>query len=118
MAECESPYFGFVRNAGHNAPRLAYDHWKFKNTYRNIYEILYSFLYFCLDNITCKIILSFTQVLKAVGSESVLVRNEFLGWIVAVSAFGVGTLLLFPISLSNSASKQFIVAFCDRALEK
>jgi hypothetical protein len=58
------------------------------------------------------------KFLKAVGSESVLVRNEFLGWIVAVSAFGVGTLLLFPISLSNSASKQFIVAFCDRALEK
>ena len=25
MAECESPYFGFVRNAGHNAPRLAYN---------------------------------------------------------------------------------------------
>jgi transposase len=25
MAECESPYFGLVRNAGHNACRLAYD---------------------------------------------------------------------------------------------
>ena len=25
MAECESPYFGLVRNAGHNATRLAYD---------------------------------------------------------------------------------------------
>ena len=25
MAECESPYFGLVRNAGHNASRLAYD---------------------------------------------------------------------------------------------
>ena len=25
MAECESPYFGLVRNAGHYAPRLAYD---------------------------------------------------------------------------------------------
>ena len=25
MAECESPYFGLVRNAGHNAPRLAYN---------------------------------------------------------------------------------------------
>ena len=25
MAECESPYFGLIRNAGHNACRLAYD---------------------------------------------------------------------------------------------
>lgn len=25
MAECESPYFGFVRDAGHFAPRLAYN---------------------------------------------------------------------------------------------
>jgi len=25
MAECESPYFGLIRNAGHNATRLAYD---------------------------------------------------------------------------------------------
>jgi hypothetical protein len=58
------------------------------------------------------------KLLKTVESESVLVRNEFLGWIIAVLAFGVGTFVLFPIALSNSASKQFIVAFCDRALEK
>ena len=25
MAECESPYFGMIRNAGHHATRLAYD---------------------------------------------------------------------------------------------
>jgi hypothetical protein len=25
MAECESPYFGLIKNAGHNATRLAYD---------------------------------------------------------------------------------------------
>ena len=25
MAECESPYFGFMKDAGHNAPRLAYN---------------------------------------------------------------------------------------------
>ena len=25
MAECESPYFGLVRDAGHYAPRLAYN---------------------------------------------------------------------------------------------
>ena len=25
MAECESPYFGFMKDAGYNAPRLAYN---------------------------------------------------------------------------------------------
>ena len=25
MAECESPYFGLVKDAGHYAPRLAYN---------------------------------------------------------------------------------------------
>ena len=58
------------------------------------------------------------KTLKEVESNSVLVRNQFLGWLVAAPAFAIGTPLLFPISLSNTATKQFIVAFCDRALEE
>ena len=58
------------------------------------------------------------KTLKEVDSNSVLVRNQFLGWLVAAPAFAIGTPLLFPITLSNKATKQFIVAFCDRALEE
>tara|TARA_R100000742_G_C4252458_1_gene70638 strand:+ start:531 stop:779 length:249 start_codon:yes stop_codon:yes gene_type:complete len=58
------------------------------------------------------------KTLKEVESNSVLVRNQFLGWMVAAPAFAIGTPLLFPISLSNRATKEFIVAFCDKALEK
>ena len=58
------------------------------------------------------------KTLKEVDSNSVLVRNQFLGWLVAAPAFAIGTPLFFPIALSNTATKQFIVAFCDRALEK
>ena len=58
------------------------------------------------------------KTLKAIESNNILVKNEFLGWIVAASAFAIGTPLLFPITLSNTATKQFIVAFCDRALQE
>ncbi len=58
------------------------------------------------------------KTLKAIESNSILVRNQFLGWLVAASAFAIGTPLLFPITLSNTATKQFIVAFCDRALQE
>ena len=58
------------------------------------------------------------KTLKAVDSNSILVRNQFLGWLVAAPAFALGTPLFFPIALSNRATKQFIVAFCDRALQE
>ena len=57
------------------------------------------------------------RFLKSVDSDSVLVRREKLGWFVASIGFAIAVPLLLPISLSDKYSKEFIVAFCDRALE-
>lgn len=56
------------------------------------------------------------RFLKSVESDSVLVRQEKLGWFVAIVGFGLTTPLTFPIALSDKLSKEFIVAFCDKAL--
>ena len=58
------------------------------------------------------------RLLAAIESSSVLVRRKFLGWVVAALAFAIMTPFLFPVSLSNRATRVFIVAFCDKALEK
>ena len=56
--------------------------------------------------------------LASIESNSVLVRRKFLGWVIAAPAFAIMTPFLFPVSLSDRASKVFIVAFCDKALGK
>jgi hypothetical protein len=56
------------------------------------------------------------RFLKKVSSDSILVRQEKLGWCVAIIGFGMATPLTFPIALSDKLSKEFIVAFCDKAL--
>ena len=56
------------------------------------------------------------RFLKSVGSDSILVRQEKLGWFVAIIGFGVTTPITFPVALSDKLSKEFIVAFCDKAL--
>jgi hypothetical protein len=56
------------------------------------------------------------RFLKSVDSDSVLVRQEKLGWFVAIVGFGLATPATFPIALSDRLSKEFIVAFCDKAL--
>ena len=58
------------------------------------------------------------RTLKQVDKESILVRREMLGWIVAGVGFLLVTPFTFPVSLSEKLSKEFIVAFCDKALEK
>ncbi len=56
--------------------------------------------------------------LKSVDSDSILVKQEYFSWVVATIAFGMATPLLLPIALSDKLSKEFIVAFCDRALQE
>ncbi len=56
------------------------------------------------------------RFLKGIGSDTVLVRLEGTGWFVASIGFGIATPLLFPIALSPKLSREFIIAFCDRAL--
>jgi uncharacterized membrane protein len=56
------------------------------------------------------------KFLKRFKIESILVEREYLGWFVAIIGFGVATPLTLPIALSDKLSKEFIVAFCDRAL--
>ena len=58
------------------------------------------------------------SLLAAIESSSVLVRRKFLGWVIAAVAFAIMTPFLFPVSLSDRATRVFIVAFCDKALEK
>jgi hypothetical protein len=58
------------------------------------------------------------RLLAAIESSSVLVRRKFLGWVIAAVAFAIMTPFLFPVSLSDRATRVFIVAFCDKALEK
>ena len=56
------------------------------------------------------------RFLKSVESTNVLVQREKLGWAVAILGFGMATPLTLPIALSDKLSKEFIVAFCDKAL--
>jgi hypothetical protein len=56
------------------------------------------------------------KFLKRFKIESILVEREYLGWFVAIIGFGIATPLTLPIALSDKLSKEFIVAFCDRAL--
>ena len=56
------------------------------------------------------------RFLKSVESSSVLVQREKLGWAIAILGFGIATPLTLPIALSDKLSKEFVVAFCDKAL--
>jgi hypothetical protein len=56
------------------------------------------------------------KFLKRFKIESILVEREYVGWFVAIIGFGIATPLTLPIALSDKLSKEFIVAFCDRAL--
>tara|TARA_A100001011_G_scaffold394971_2_gene488650 strand:+ start:3234 stop:3485 length:252 start_codon:yes stop_codon:yes gene_type:complete len=56
------------------------------------------------------------RFLKSAGSDSALVKQEYLGWVVAIVGFGLTTPLTLPVALSDKLSKEFIVAFCDKAL--
>jgi hypothetical protein len=56
------------------------------------------------------------RFLKSIESDSVLVRQEKIGWAVAIVGFGIATPLTFPVALSDKLSRVFIVAFCDKAL--
>ena len=56
------------------------------------------------------------RFLKSVESTNVLVQREKLGWAVAILGFGMATPLTLPIALSDKLSREFIVAFCDKAL--
>ena len=56
------------------------------------------------------------RFLKSVESTNILVQREKLGWAVAILGFGMATPLTLPIALSDKLSKEFIVAFCDKAL--
>jgi len=56
------------------------------------------------------------KFLKRFKIESILVEREYLGWFVAIIGFGIATPLTLPIALSDKLSKEFIVAFCDKAL--
>ena len=56
------------------------------------------------------------RFLKSVESSNVLVQREKLGWAIAILGFGIATPLTLPIALSDKLSKEFIVAFCDKAL--
>ena len=56
------------------------------------------------------------RFLKRIESDSILVRQEKIGWCIAIVGFGIATPLTFPIALSDKLSKEFIVAFCDKAL--
>ena len=56
------------------------------------------------------------RFLKSVESTNILVQREKLGWAVAILGFGIATPLTLPIALSDKFSKEFIVAFCDKAL--
>jgi len=56
------------------------------------------------------------RFLKSIDSDSILVKREGLGWAVAIVGFGIATPLTLPIALSDKLSREFIVAFCDKAL--
>lgn len=56
------------------------------------------------------------RFLKSVESNNVLVQREKLGWAIAILGFGIATPLTLPIALSDKLSKEFVVAFCDKAL--
>jgi hypothetical protein len=56
------------------------------------------------------------KFLKRFKIESILVEREYSGWFVAIIGFGIATPLTLPIALSDKLSKEFVVAFCDRAL--
>jgi len=56
------------------------------------------------------------RFLKSVESTNILVQREKLGWAIAILGFGMATPLTLPIALSDKLSKEFIVAFCDKAL--
>jgi hypothetical protein len=56
------------------------------------------------------------RFLKSVESGNVLVQREKLGWAIAILGFGIATPLTLPIALSDKLSKEFVVAFCDKAL--
>ncbi len=56
------------------------------------------------------------RFLKRIESDSILVRQEKIGWCIAIVGFGIATPLTFPIALSDKLSKEFIVSFCDKAL--
>ena len=56
------------------------------------------------------------RFLKSVESTNILVQREKLGGAVAILGFGMATPLTLPIALSDKLSKEFIVAFCDKAL--
>lgn len=56
------------------------------------------------------------RFLKSVESSNVLVQREKLGWAIAILGFGIATPLTLPIALSDKLSKEFVVAFCDKAL--
>jgi len=56
------------------------------------------------------------RFLKSVESTNILVQREKLGWAVAILGFGMATPLTLPIALSDKLSREFIVAFCDKAL--
>ena len=56
------------------------------------------------------------RFLKRIESDSILVTQEKIGWAMAILGFGMATPLTLPIALSDKLSKEFIVAFCDKAL--
>ena len=56
------------------------------------------------------------RFLKKFSSDSILVQREYVGWAVAIVGFGIATPLTLPIALSDKLSREFIVAFCDKAL--
>jgi len=56
------------------------------------------------------------RFLKSVESSNILVQREKLGWAIAILGFGIATPLTLPIALSDKLSKEFVVAFCDKAL--
>ena len=41
------------------------------------------------------------RFLKSVDSDSILVRQEKLGWAVAIIGFGIATPATFPVALSD-----------------
>jgi len=57
------------------------------------------------------------RFLQKFDSSNILVRQKVLGWLVASLGFFIATPLTLPVALSDSLSREFIVAFCDKALK-
>lgn len=58
------------------------------------------------------------KFLKKIKSKSILVKAEFLGWIVAVVLFTITFPLLILPTLVDKWQERFIIAFCEEALRR